>query len=139
MKTTQILAVIAAIGLAAFIAKDPQEINAQVSDEESQALLDGKTFLIECYASNDEGMSDTLSFADGTCHSTACDAWGFSKASYVVTTEGDEIIFTATTISSTEGSMKWRGTFDGEQITGDVVWTKEGQESVSYEFRGPLQ
>lgn len=131
MKTLNYFGMIAVVVMAACTTSD-----AEVAKTDAPTL-DGMTFVTDFHeAGSDEISSDTLLFADGTCHSTMCDEFGFSKGNYTVETDGEDLIFTATTTSEVDGKMVWTGRVSGDDIDGDVIWTKEGQGDITYLFKG---
>ena len=106
-------------------------------DAAGNGKLDGKTFqgaMVE--DGTDKLVHDTLSFDKGMFHSSACDSFGFGKASYTIKPDGS---FEATTLSEKEGTMQWRGMVSGNLISGEVLWLKPGKEPVSYTIRGTLR
>ncbi len=146
MKTVRYLGMLAVVVMTACSTHDAQGSYAGAQDEVGTTMhtsppsLDGKTFITDFHeAGSKEISSDTLHFAEGTCHSTMCDEYGFSKGSYSVEAEGDEIIFTATTYSEVDGEMVWRGRVNGDEIDGDVVWNKEGEDPITYLFKGSAE
>lgn len=148
MKTLQLFGIISTIILLACSRQNPEESHARIpvittTDRQTEitASLDGRTFITDFFEEGVKGESskDTLRFANGTCHSTMCDEYGFSKASYAVSKEGENLTFTATTVSDVDGEMLWRGIVTGKRIAGNVVWNKEGQSPITYRFEGALQ
>jgi hypothetical protein len=111
-----------------------------LATESANGMLDGKTFsgtLGEKGKTN--GDKDDYIFKDGTFRSTICDAYGFSAASYTAKAEGDAIAFEATTHSTKEGEMVWKGTVKGDAVDGTVVWKKGGKAAKDYWFTGTLK
>ena len=90
-------------------------------------LLDGKTYSGVVGARGKAADSkDELVFANGTLHSTACDAYGFEPGAYTAVQNGDVVRFTATTHSKSQGSIEWSGTVRNGQIEGTFTWKKWG-------------
>ena len=97
--------------------------------------LEGKTFVGEITKKGDAKPDpDTFSFTGGKFHSTGCDKYGFKPAPYKVTQVGEDWSFTATSSSSKEGLMSWKGTVHGSVVAGQAVWTKTGQAPIEYTF-----
>lgn len=144
MKPIHLLGMISAIILIACSGQNSQGSQGQETiDQQVETTppsLDGRTFIADFHEEGkEESSKDTLVFANGTCHSTMCDQYGFSKASYAVGKEGENLTFKATTVSKVDGEMVWSGTVVGDRIEGTVVWNKEGQNPVNYRFAGALQ
>ena len=95
--------------------------------------LDGRTFVGETGEKGKaKGDPETFVFKDGTFDPLACHKWGFSGAPYSTKEEGGRIHFTAETKSEKEGTMSWKGAVQGEEISGTVIWTKQGQAPIEY-------
>lgn len=102
-------------------------------------LLDGRTYIGHVgEKGRSSGDEDTLRFAAGRFHSSACDAYGFGAAPYTAEQHGDSFTFTAETVSEKEGRMRWTGTIRTYQLAGSVVWTKPGQTPVEYWIKAEL-
>jgi hypothetical protein len=102
--------------------------------------LDGKSFAgTFTEKGKAKGDADTLVFKDGKFRSTACDAYGFSEASYKAAAKDGATSFEVTTESPKEGTMKWKGTVRGGRIEGTAVWMKKGQADINYTFHGELK
>ena len=106
----------------------------------AQGLLDGQRYvgdLGEKGKAADE-RNDTISFADGRFHSSACDKWNFSKGTYKATRVGDAIAFEAETVSDSDGRMVWRGSIHGNELEGTFVhyrksaWYRPNPEPVEH-------
>ncbi len=105
-----------------------------------EGALDGKTFTGEMgETGKDTGEKDDLTFKDGKFSSATCEEYGFGDAPYTATVSGDTTTFEADTVSAKEGKMKWTGTMKGGELTGTVVWTKEGQAPIEYWFKTELK
>jgi len=104
--------------------------------------LDGKAFVGEA---GEKGKpadeKDTITFADGKFHSSACDQWGFNKGEYSVKTEGDATVFEAETVSDKEGRLKWTGTLKGGVLEGSFThyrkpaWYRPNPEPIEHWFK----
>lgn len=102
----------------------------------ASGALDGSVFTVSMAEQGGEAQADTLTFADGTFHSSACDQYGFAAAAYETTDADGAISFEATATSATEGENRWTGTVSGDAIRGTLVWSKAGQDPITYEFSG---
>ena len=102
--------------------------------------LDGKTFAGDmAEKGNAKVDKDELVFKDGKFSSAACEQYGFGGAPYTAAVSGDTTTFEADTVSAKEGKMKWTGTLKGDELTGTVMWSKEGQAPVEYWFKTELK
>lgn len=111
-----------------------------LATEETAGPLDGKTFEVMVIdQSSGEETADTLLFANGTFDSVACRQYGFGKAPYEATQEGETWTFTAEAVSPEEGTTTWVGTISGDAIEGTMEWAKSGQNPMHYEFAGALK
>ncbi|HSC35279.1 MAG TPA: hypothetical protein VLG45_08390 [Thermodesulfobacteriota bacterium] len=105
-----------------------------------EGALDGKTFAGEMgETGKKKGDKDELIFKDGKFSSEACEKYGFGDAPYTTTASGGATTFEADTVSVKEGKMHWSGTVKGDELTGTVVWTKEGQAPIDYWFASKLK
>jgi hypothetical protein len=104
-----------------------------------EGALDGKTFSGEMGETGKKGDKEELVFKDGKFTSVACEQYGFGDAPYTTTVKGDTTTFEADTVSAKEGKMHWTGTMKGSELTGTVVWTKEGQAPVEYWYKTALE
>lgn len=107
----------------------------------SAGPLDGKSFAGETgEVGKAVGEKDGFIFKEGTFRSTACDQYAFKEAPYTATRNADgSISFTAKANSPKEGKMDWKGTVKGEAIDGTVSWSKAGQRTIDYWFKGTLK
>lgn len=99
--------------------------------------LDGKSFAVD---SGEKGKpagkdKETLTFKDGTLHSSACDPYGFGDGAYRASSSGAATTFDADTSSAKEGKIHWHGTVRGDAVEGSFVWTKIGQAPIEYWFK----
>ena len=92
------------------------------------AALDGKAFVADAGMKGKDAdeKGDTLSFAGGMFHSSACDQYGYGKAAYKATQVGDAIQFEAETMSEKDGRLTWKGTVRGSDIEGTFVHHRKG-------------
>ena len=110
--------------------------NLSCSNSNAQATLDGKSFTIYIMEGNkpEAESSETLTFSGGMLESDLCFLWGFGKAAYTSKKDGKAIQYDATMTSSTEGTMHWTGSVEGDKLTGDMIWHKEGQDDIHYMY-----
>ena len=117
--------------------KEAVEVAEVTEVSDATPSLDGMTFTVATGETGKEaGDPDTLMFTEGNFRSSLCDQYGFDAAPYEISVEGDAKVFTATTQSAAEGSMTWKGTLAGDSLEGEFVWAKEGQDPVTYWFKG---
>ena len=102
--------------------------------------LDGNTYEVKITdPTKDQPDPDTLEFKDGKFFSAGCEEWGFGWAEYEVTKTDDGMSFKVMTSSEKEGSAVWTGNVMGDEIKGQMVWTKEGQDDITYPFEGMIK
>ena len=104
----------------------------------SPALLDGATFEVFTVQQPDgkkEGP-DLLVFTAGTFDSTECRRYGFTKAPYTAEAKGGAVRFEAKATSPTDGTNVWKGTVDGDRISGTLTWTGADGKTSTYRFEG---
>lgn len=115
-------------------------ISSNLNAASAGETLDGKSFSVELTESNkSEATQDELIFKDGTFFSTGCDQYGFTPAKYEARSKGGVIMFKSTLASDKEGKSEWEGAVTGDEISGTMFWTKEGQEPVIYSYKGTLK
>lgn len=101
----------------------------------STSMLDGRMFDVRL---NDAkgGEKDTLSFANGRFHSSACDAYGFGSGAYTTSAGGDGLEFHATCKNDAGDVNDWRGTIRGDRVEGSFTWTPARGEKVTRAYSG---
>jgi hypothetical protein len=84
---------------------------------------------------------DTLTFKANQFKSKACEAHGFKAAEYEEDTRAGLVAtFKATVKSEKEGGKAvWTGTSTGQDITGEMTWTKKDGTELKYTFKGARQ
>lgn len=93
--------------------------------------LDGKSFEgVFLAKGKTRGDADTLTFKNGRFHSSACDQYGYSDASYKTTSDGNAIRFEAETLSPKYGKLRWTGFVRGEKFDATVMMIQEGKSPV---------
>ncbi|PWT90299.1 MAG: hypothetical protein C5B54_07420 [Acidobacteria bacterium] len=104
------------------------------------ASLDGKTFEGKTgEKGKTEAHDDSLMFADGKFHSSACDQYGFTPVAYKASQKNGVTTFTAEASSEKEGKINWKGTIKGDDCDATLVWKKAGQKDVEYWFKGSVK
>lgn len=68
---------------------------------------------------------DEIYFQNGQFHSKSCNKYGFGSAPYVVSQDGNSIIFKAVTHSTKHGQIVWEGKVIGEEMKATSIWTKK--------------
>ena len=103
--------------------------------------LDGKTFSVNIseYGKDGQPRADDLIFNDGKFSSTECAQYGFGDAVYESAKKDGKILFEATTNSDKEGTIEWEGKVDGDNISGNFMWSKQGQDPIFYTYSGSLK
>ena len=94
---------------------------------EGAGLLDGMKFEGSLTEDGSEAapFEETLIFENGEFLSKACIPYGFGKAPYKATKEGDRIKWSAVVPSSdSKGKAGWSGSVVGDKLTGKMVWSK---------------
>ena len=92
------------------------------------APLDGKVFVADAGIKGKEAdeKGDIITFKDGTFHSKICDQYGYGKAEYKATAQGDAIAFETETRSEKDGRLVWKGTVRGDQVEGSFIHYRKG-------------
>lgn len=115
-------------------------ISADLNTALAGDSLDGKSFSIELSEANkNEASQDELIFKDGTFFSAECEQYGFTPAAYESKSKGGVILFKSALTSGKEGKTEWEGAVTGDEISGTMFWTKEGQEPIIYTYKGALK
>ena len=103
---------------------------------EKAGLLDGMKF--EGSLTEDGSaaapLEETLIFENGEFLSKACIPYGFAKAPYKATREGDRIKWSAVVPNSDSeagGKAGWSGSVVGDKLTGKMTWSK-ANETIDY-------
>jgi hypothetical protein len=93
--------------------------------------LDGKSFEgVFLAKGKTRGDADTLTFKNGRFHSSACDRYGYSDASYQAIPDGNAIRFEAETESAKYGKLRWTGFVRGEKLDATVLMIQEGKSPI---------
>jgi len=89
--------------------------------------IDGKSFNGEMLSAEGKVLTnkEKLVFQDGQFASEACRKFGFGEGPYWLRIEDGKIQFIAETVSSTNGTMHWKGTISEGRVDASFVWTKK--------------
>lgn len=102
--------------------------------------LDGKSYSVELTDTNkNEATNDELIFKDGTFFSTECEKHGFTPAPYESKSKAGAVLFKSALTSVKEGKTEWEGSVTGDEISGTMFWSKEGQDPVIYTYKGTMK
>ncbi|MCI0480328.1 MAG: hypothetical protein L0213_01925 [Candidatus Dadabacteria bacterium] len=111
-------------------------LNAALAGE----TLDGRSFSVEMTeTSKNEAAKDELIFKDGTFFSTECEQYGFTPAPYESKSKDGAVLFKSTLTSGKEGKTEWEGSVKGDEISGTMFWSKEGQDPIIYSYKGTIK
>lgn len=111
-------------------------LNAALAGE----TLDGRSFSVELTEENkNETTRDELIFKDGTFFSTECEQYGFTPAPYESKSKAGEVLFKSALTSGKEGKTEWEGSVKGDEISGTMFWSKEGQDPIIYTYKGTIK
>jgi hypothetical protein len=119
----------------------PQDKNVWMSARERHGVgaLDDKSFQVEIVETGEtKGDPDTLEFAGGRFHSTACDPYGFGSGEYTTTKVEGGYDFHATCKNASGGTNAWHGTVRGDSIEGGFVCTQPNSAGIQGSFRGHM-
>lgn len=110
----------------------------RMHDRHSQiGKLEGKTFTVNLIEPGKSPVTDSLIFRSGSFKSVACRTYGFGMGKYTTKESNNAITFNAKTLSSSEGTMLWKGSVRGNQVQGTVEWLKKNQaKPVEMTFSG---
>lgn len=115
-------------------------ISAQVDIAVADDALDGKTFSVDLTdTGTKEAAKDELVFKDGTFMSTECEQYGFTPGEYETKSKDGAVLFESTLMSDKEGKAEWEGSVQGGNVTGTMIWTKDGQDPAIYTYEGTLK
>ena len=102
---------------------------------EEPGLLDGMKFEGSLTEDGSEAapFEETLIFENGEFLSKTCIPYGFGKAPYKATREGDKVKWSAVVPNSdSEGDKaKWSGSVVGDKLTGKMIRSK-ANETIEY-------
>ena len=103
---------------------------------EEPGLLDGMKFEGSLTEDGSQAapFEETLIFENGEFLSKACIPYGFGKAPYKATREGDRIKWSAVVPNSDSdggGKAGWSGSVVGDKLTGKMIWSK-ANKTIEY-------
>lgn len=106
------------------------------SQSSKEISIDGKSFTVLTMEKGkpETATLETITFNGGMFDNEGCHIYGFGNGKYTATKDGSNYNFDATTTSSKEGSMMWKGMVMGDILHGEMVWHKEGQADIVYTF-----
>ncbi|WP_298545281.1 hypothetical protein [uncultured Aquimarina sp.] len=111
-----------------------------VNAQNNQNSFAGKTFRIDNYIGDKFDNSEDLVFTDTDVEGSICIQYGFKKAKYTTKINKNGLHEFSCTMSSKEhGKMIWIGEKTGSKISGEYLWTKEGQDPIQYTFKGKIK
>lgn len=88
--------------------------------------LQGMRFAARLRLEDDpDPQKEILSFADGRFTSRLCRRYGFPPAPYWVRRDADGLHFLAELRNPENGTIRFEGVFDGEEMQATALWTKE--------------
>lgn len=115
-------------------------ISTNLNTASADETLDGRSFSVELTeTSKNEAAKDELIFKDGTFFSSECEQYGFTPAPYESKSKDGAVLFKSTLTSSKEGKTEWEGSVKGDEISGTMFWSKEGQDPIVYTYNGTIK
>jgi hypothetical protein len=115
-------------------------IGTSLNTASADDSLDGRSFSVELSEANkNEAAKDELVFKDGTFISTECVQYGFTPAPYESKSKADAVLFKSTLTSGKEGKTEWEGSVKGDEISGTMFRSKEGQDPIIYTYKGTIK
>jgi len=92
---------------------------------------------VDTDAAGEQAFDDTLEFKGVTFIAESFKELGFEAVEYEADTRGlVAASFTATPKSETEGAAKWSGFTTGQEIQGELVWTKKDGTVLRFTYKG---
>jgi hypothetical protein len=102
--------------------------------------LDGRTYEGETgVKGKTKGETENFVFTAQVFDPVYSHLYGFHSAPYTVRAQGGKTVFESETKSEEQGTMRWKGTLQGETLSGTMVWTRPGQKPVEHWFKGTLK
>lgn len=103
--------------------------------------LDGKSYSLVSWDVNhpEKQDSDVFDFDKGIIDSKTCHQFGFKPAPYIAKLENGVISFYGTISSLSEGTIEIEGKVNGNQIEGTMIWKKNNQSDIKYDYKGNLK
>lgn len=126
---------------------DTKKTPAKKTQAKKDTILGNKIFVVEVINMDAKKGSknkseDVIEFKNNKLKSKFFDSEGYPAADYTVTldstnTEEKVYIFEAESVNEGEGmSIKWEGTWDGEEFSGSANKLKKDKPKGSFEFKG---
>ncbi|MBC8045355.1 MAG: hypothetical protein H7Y00_01025 [Fimbriimonadaceae bacterium] len=117
------------------------EGNAGKLPEKKEISLDGKIYFTNTmvHGKPETAYDEDWTFDAGTLRSPSCEEYGFYKSPYKAWQQNGVITMESLFNSEKEGHMNFTATIKGENLTGNVVWHKEGQGDMIYDVAGTLK
>ena len=111
-------------------------ISYAASFAQQQHQLDGKQYKIDMAVNGKHDSDETIVFSSGMMDPLDCHQYGFTAANYQAKVASGMTTWMSISTSEKEGKMAWQGKITGDKIEGSVVWTKDGQDPITYTFTG---
>lgn len=119
---------------------DDMHVWRQAQHAKSTGMLDGRNFTVQLTeVGTTKSDEDTLEFAGGRFHSTACDAFGFGSGTYEAQTKGDVLTVTATCANGKGMKTSWQLSVRGDQVDGRMTCGADGEKPTEYTVMGMPQ
>jgi hypothetical protein len=109
--------------------------------EKKEVSLDGKIYLTNTMelGKPETAYDEDWTFEAGTLRSPSCEPYGFSKSPYKAWEHDGKITMECKFESLENGHMNFTATIIGNNLTGEVVWIKSGQNDMQYAVTGVLK
>jgi len=104
---------------------------------QAAGVLDGKVYIVQVTI-GDQAAEEHLLFAAGGFDALADHGLGFGSSIYTSVSAGGAVGFTAETESAKEGSRLWKGTVEGESLSGVMKWWRPGAKVIESSYTGKL-
>lgn len=90
----------------------------------------------ETAAKGEKEFDDELIFADGKVTSTGCVPYGFNASPYKTQKKEKGTKWETDQVSEKEGKAHWSGKIKGDEIKGNMTWSKKDGATLHYTFAG---
>lgn len=109
--------------------------------EKKEISLDGKIYFTNTMESGkpETAYDEDWTFEGGTLRSPSCEEYGFYKSPYKAWEQNGTITMESVFQSAENGHMNFTATIVAENLKGNVVWIKEGQNDIKYDVTGSLK
>lgn len=103
--------------------------------------LDGKIYFTNTmvHGKPETAYDEDWTFDAGTLRSPSCEMYGFYKSPYKAWEQNGVITMESLFQSEKEGYMNFTATIKNENLIGNVVWHKDGQDDITYDVTGKLK